>query len=200
MAQLERPGKSALNLGVANPLQRASMAGLPAGSISAPVLCPGVKPMGQSSWPAIKTCRFSGPGKALTRVKDTFAFSGAGSAAWRVFAETKPKKRIPKQKERPKLNDTDRINAELLIRESFATGKSLSMEKPDSTAIESVRRFETNKGACADPRAEGSVVTNIHERIFSHGGSDREAVGVDQLGHHIGAIVPTLYRREVVNF
>ena len=200
MAQLERPGKSALNLGVANPLQRASMAGLPAGSISAPVLCLGVKPMGQSSWPAIKTCRFSGPGKALTRVKDTFAFSGAGSAAWRVFAETKPKKRIPKQKERPKLNDTDRINAELLIRESFATGKSLSMEKPDSTAIESVRRFETNKGACADPRAEGSVVTNIHERIFSHGGSDREAVGVDQLGHHIGAIVPTLYRREVVNF
>ena len=200
MAQLERPVKSALNLGVANPLQRASMAGLPAGSISAPVLCPGVKPMGQSSWPAIKTCRFSGPGKALTRVKDTFAFSGAGSAAWRVFAETKPKKRIPKQKERPKLNDTDRINAELLIRESFATGKSLSMEKPDSTAIESVRRFETNKGACADPRAEGSVVTNIHERIFSHGGSDREAVGVDQLGHHIGAIVPTLYRREVVNF
>ena len=200
MAQLERPGKSALNLGVANPLQRASMAGLPAGSISAPVLCPGVKPMGQSSWPAIKTCRFSGPGKALTRVKDTFAFSGAGSAAWRVFAETKPKKRIPKQKERPKLNDTDRINAELLIRESFATGKSLSMEKPDSTAIESVRRFETNKGACADPRAEGSVVTNIHERIFSHGGACRQAVGVHQLGHHIGAIVPTLYRREVVNF
>ena len=199
MAQLERPGKSALNLGVANPLQRASMAGLPACSISAPVLCPGVKPMGQSSWPAIKTCRFSGPGKALTRVKDTFAFSGAGSAAWRVFAETKPKKRIPKQKERPKLNDTDRINAELLIRESFATGKSLSMEKPDSTAIESVRRFETGNGTCTDIW-KGVVVPDIHMGIFSHGGSDREAVGVDQLGHHIGAIVPTLYRREVVNF
>jgi hypothetical protein len=51
----------------------------------------------------------------LTRVKDILDFSAAGSAAWRVLAETKPKKRIQKQRERPELNDTDRINAELLI-------------------------------------------------------------------------------------
>jgi len=78
------------------PAQRASMAGFPPGRMTPPVLCPGVNPGGQSSWLAIKTCRFSGPGKALTRVKDTFDFSVAGSAAWTDFAEIRPMQKIQK--------------------------------------------------------------------------------------------------------
>ena len=56
MAQLARLGKSAVNYFGAKPGQRAAMEGLPPGMITPPVLWPGVKPEGQSSWLDMNTC------------------------------------------------------------------------------------------------------------------------------------------------
>jgi hypothetical protein len=67
----------------------------------------------------------------LTRVKDTFDFSGAGSAAWTDFAEIRPIQKIPKNSKSARSTGPDRIDAEVFIYESFARGKNLSMGKAE---------------------------------------------------------------------
>ena len=62
------------------------------------------------------------------RVKDTFDFSAAGSAAWADFSETKPMQKIQKQSKNVESIKTDRGDAGLFICKSFAGGRSLSME------------------------------------------------------------------------
>ena len=63
-----------------------------------------------------------------------------------------------------------------------------------------VRRLETNKGTGIDRGRNGAtVISYMHQVVFSHGAASREAVGVHQLGHHIGAEVATTHTRKLID-